>query len=278
MSLNCVNCGGNINATSLTKYIICEYCGSRNSNFLINVKNSINTIENNISSDEFDSLNNEYNFKDYESTIILAKKILDKNQNSWIALTYLAISEFWMGTDDFSHLDRVKKYITKAKIISDNNEIVLDTANQISNNCVILGVKNKYYGEELKSAIYAFNSAVEISTLDETSQKILEEYIKEAYFYQKDILSKLLKKNKKDYEPPLVNINCLYDLFKLHQFEDMGEFLYLHLKILIEKSKSKSYYKELCTKLENIESTLIKMENKIVGKSIKFSIFGMSVS
>ena len=28
--------------------------------------------------------------------------------------------------------------------------------------------------------IYAFNSAVEISTLDETSQKILEEYIKEA--------------------------------------------------------------------------------------------------
>ena len=84
MSLNCVNCGGNINATSLTKYIICEYCGSRNSNFLINVKNSINTIENNISSDEFDSLNNEYNFKDYEFTADFEGEILKEIDNQYI--------------------------------------------------------------------------------------------------------------------------------------------------------------------------------------------------
>ena len=91
------------------------------------------------------------------------------------------------------------------------------------------------------------------------------------------MLSALLKKNKKDYEPPLVNINSLYDLFQLYQYNDLGEFLYLHLKILIDKSRSKSYHKELCNKLENVEGVLIKIENKVVGKRIKFSIFGMSI-
>jgi len=273
-SVNCLNCGAPISYSTTSKYIKCEYCKSLNSNF-----SSLDKIDELIKDTDFQNdyikeIQINHQLKDYSALKNVCEKILLESPNSWVALTYNAVSCFWLGYDDFIHLETVKRYLLKAKILSNNNELVVDTTNKIANDIILLGCKNSCKGDEFKKAIQAFNVSLEISQLDDETKNTLNKYLQSAFDYQKEKLSDLLQKNKVDYDPPYVSIQNLFEICRLSNVKEHYEFYYLHLKIHLSKNKTKSYYTELFNTFQNIEKYLYEQKSDVVGKNITFNLFG----
>ncbi len=273
-SISCVNCGASLNSDTSAKYIKCEYCKSLNSNF-----SAFNNIEalltaSDTGDDVYKDLQLSYKLQDYPSVKGICEKLLGKTPNSWIALTYLSIAEFWLGYDDFDHLDRIHKYLEKAKLISNNNELPVDAANKIANNIIVLGAKNKTYGDDLKNAISAFKIAHKLSSIDAESEECLLKYVNQAFDYQKNNLDSLITKNKKDYDPPYISLMNVYELMCLSNRKDISEYFYLHSKIHLSKGQTKSYFNDLLKKTKDTESKLRTMGSDVVGKSLSFNFMG----
>lgn len=273
-TINCLNCDAPITIISNSKYIKCEYCKSLNSNFssLDNIDDLLKETDS--SENPINDILINYKLKDYNSLRKICQTILNNNPDSWVALIYNAVADFWLGYDDFSHLDAVKKSILKAKLLSKENELVIDTANKIANNIVLLGAKNDEYGEDFQNAIRAFYIAFDISLFDDDTKTTLYNYLHKSFIYQKNKLNDLLNKSKSDYDPPYISLQNLYEICKLTNTKEYYEYYYLHSKIHIKKCKSKSYYDDFMNNVKNIEKQLIEMKSDVVGKCITFNFLG----
>jgi len=273
-SISCINCGANLNVDTLSKYIKCDYCKTFNSNFSAFDKVDSLLVKTDKNEDVYKNLNLSFKLKDYSDVKKISNNILNENPNSWIALTYLSIAEFWLGYDDFKHLENLYGLIEKAKLLSNNNELVVDAANKIANDIIVFGTKNRFYGDEIKNALFAFKIARKMSTLDPESEECLKIYLLKAFEYQKNQLEKLLAKNKKDYDPPYISLTNIFEFGSFYNNKEILEYFYLHAKIHLEKGKSKSYYNELLNKLKNVEDILKSLNSEVIGKNISFSFFG----
>ncbi len=273
-SITCINCGANLNVDTLSKYVKCDYCKTFNSNFSAFDKVESLMIKTDKNVDVYKNLYLSFKLKDYPNVKKISNNILNENPNSWIALTYLSIAEFWLGYDDFKHLENLYDLIEKAKLLSDNNELVVDAANKIANNIVVLGTKNCIYGNEIKNALFAFKIARKMSILDPESEECLKKYLLKAFEYLKNQLNNLLEKNKKDYDPPYISLMNIFEFGSFYNNKEVLEYFYLHAKIHLEKGKSKSYYNELLNKLKKVEAILKSLNSDVIGKNISFSFFG----
>jgi hypothetical protein len=244
-SLNCLNCGAPLENDYSSKYIKCKYCKTINSNFTPIERIDDLLKDTNEPTDLIKSLQMSYKLKDYETMKTICMEILNKNHNSWVAFTYLAVSEFWLGYDDYRHIDKVKEIILKAKILSNENELVIDIADKIANNIILLASKNEVYGEEFQDAIYAINIAREISSLDTETIETLNKYLEESFIYQYNNLNSMLIRDKIDYDPPYISLQNIYELCLISNKLEFLEFFYLHAKVHLSNGKTKSYYNDL---------------------------------
>jgi hypothetical protein len=270
----CSNCGAPLNSSKNNRFVVCDYCTTANSNFSTFEDYSIVKKAKSKLPDEINDIMIAYKLKEYDDVKRLCLKILDSDPHEWMALTYLAISSFWLGKDDYSHLDDVKKKIDKAMMLSENNEFVFDASSKIANHIIAFCIKNKVYGEDFKIAITAFGQARELCELEQESLETINKYCITAYEYQMKKLEDIASKAKSDYDPPYVSIDNIGSIVDFTKDTIILENYYLHGMLHYEKNKTKSYASSLLTKLLGIEEVLRSKGSLIPGKRITFTMFG----
>jgi len=271
---DCANCGAPLNRNSSDKYITCDYCKAENANFSTFEELDLSKFSSTQGADIYKNLALAFKLNDFANVRTLSNSILSSDYSSWIAVTYLALSEFWLGFDDFSHVPVVLGHLEKARLLSDNNEFVVDAGAKIGNNLVLLGVKNDHFGTGLRNSVNAFIAAQSLIGIDGHAKEVLDAYVKKAYSFQLEKLSGLMEKGKADYDPPYLAVQLLFDLAKLVDSVEIFETFYLHGKVHSVKNFTKSYASDLAENLRVAEKRLQKAGSAMVGKSISFSIFG----
>jgi hypothetical protein len=260
--MECVSCGASVEITNeLDKYVKCSYCDTSNANF--KSFESISSIKDKYSEEDIDDELLDgivYNLQhqDYKEVNNLALKYKNKKPNSWIALTYLALSEFWLGTNDFNHLKKVFLNLNKAQEISNNSELVLDAFEKIANNTAILASKNKCYGPELESSVTAIEIIKDKKILGEAGEDVIKNYLEDAVNFIKDEAKSDISKDTKNFDIKTSRINVLYRIVKITENKEQRILFYLLSLIHINKNKTKSYIKELEKKNEEIKIELEK--------------------
>ena len=275
--MNCISCGATIDLNSTQKYVKCTYCGVSNANFTPFEIVDLHFDRTNIEPNDYEKLALLFKLKEYTKLKFLAESIIEKNPISWVGLVYLALADFWTGLDDFEHLASVSVSLDKARILSDNNEFVVDACSKISNDIIVCACKNEIYGDDLINALNAFQCALKICSIDESTKKNMLDYCERVFVYIEGKLQDLLSKNKKDYDPPLTMLNNLFALMEITKNLKYAEFCYLHCPFHIAKNSSKSYFNSMKEKFQSIEIVLKSNNSLIVGKSIKFNLFGKMI-
>lgn len=267
--MNCINCGADLNINTHDEYVRCEYCETIIGNYTP-FENIEFVIDKSSDRDAriVESLLLSFKIRDYEDVLKSSRQILHNYPNSWLALTYQAIALFWLGYDNFTHLDDVLKSLNKARVLSNNDDFVLQAINVIANDLVIVASKNEIYGEDLENSLYAFFIVSSLTSVKAESKQIMLNYCQKAFMRYQNNSENLIKRDKKGYDPPITGLNNIYSMACLLDSQEMYEYFYLHGKFHLSKNKSKSYYSALQDKIIQTERILNEKKSSVVGKII----------
>jgi len=279
-TLSCVNCGASLSIKNNNKYIKCEYCNTPNANFTAYESIDLNKI-NDGSKDKkgLEKLALCFKLKDYFALKNNSEEFLKKHPGSWIAMTYLAIGEFWTGFDDFKHLNRVKGLFTNAIDLSNRSEFVLDAKNRIENNSIVIATKSKVYGQDLINSLKIFENFLNEENIKNENKKIVGEYCKKAFEKYKTDLDKIYSSTSSTYDPPVTAVKNLYDIAIITDNEEISLYFYTQVTHHIRQNETKSYINELENK-KNIIEELLKSKNVNIPtvKSKKYSPVGCFIA
>jgi len=270
--MNCINCGADLDINIHDEYIRCEYCKTLVGNYAPFEKIEF-VLDKSSDRDAriVESLLLSFRIRDYEDILKSSQQMLNNYPDSWLALTYQAIALFWLGYDNFTHLDEVLKLLNKANILSNNNQFVLQAIDIIANDLVVIAAKNEIYGDDLENSLYAFFIMSSLTSVKADSKKIMLDYCQKAFLRYQNNFENLIKRDKNNYDPPITGLNNIYSMAYLLDNQDMYEYFYLHGKFHLSKNKSKSYYSDLQNKINRTEIVLNDKESPIVGKIINLN-------
>lgn len=280
--MKCINCGADLNIDSNEKFITCEYCGSNISNFTLFEKTNIVLEKSGIDNSEIKTDKQSIQIlalylknKNYHQVDHITDKVLEEHPNSWLALTYKAIALFWLGTEDFSHLESVNGILETAAELSDNNELVINIKEQIANDLVTIAVKKGKYGNDLIEALKALSISKElIPELNDSANNLINEFCFNSFAFLRDGINSKVKRDGKYFDVPVITLNNIYSLGMLIPDKEILEFFYLYAYWHLNKNQDKSYVNELKKKIISTESILKELDSNITGKRLYFSLFG----
>ena len=178
-----------------------------------------------------------------------------------------------LGYDNFEHLLEIKQVISKALILSDRNEFVIDTADQLANDTVLLACKNEPYGEDLQHTITAFSNALEIGQPNNSALKKLSKYCNDTSQSIIERQNSLLQRDKNQYEPSFRSLVTLENLMQYTDNKEHLEFLYIHSCYLYTKKQSKKTEEMIQVAYDKLKQN----RNTIITKKLRFTLFGKPV-
>lgn len=273
--MRCPNCGSNVKVDhDEQRYIDCSYCESSIGNFspFEKAKTLIANIDK--KDGDFDRVTSHFENQEYELLDELVSEILKKQPNNWVAMTYRAISLFWLGYDNFTHLNDVFKILEKAEKLSDKNELVVKTRDLLSNDIFLVACKNEKYGDDLKNTLFAFEQALLLGQPVKKNMDKMLAYCQAVASSTLTQVDRLIKRDKRDFNPPYSAVNTIFKLAKLTKKTELYEKFYLYGNLHKEKNKNKSYLPELKKNIDNATEFLEKEKSNILGKSITFGLIG----
>lgn len=267
--MNCIKCSADLHINTHDLYVRCECCGTIIGNYT-SFENIEFVLDKSSGRDVriVESLLLSFKIRDYEDVLKSSQQILHNYPDSWLALTYQAVALFWLGYDNFTHLNDVLKLLNKAKILSNNNEFVLQAIELIANDLVVIASKNEIYGEDLENSLYAFFIVSSLTSVKAESKQIMLDYCQKAFMRYQNNFENLIKRDKKNYDPPITGLNNIYSMACLLDSQEMYEYFYLHGKFHLSNNKSKSYYSDLQNKIYQTEKVLNEKKSPVVGKII----------
>lgn len=268
--MKCISCGANQTPNDNSGQIKCDYCGSYspNESFLFLKLKQKEPQDTSINFEEL---------SEHENYSVLREKCLksiSESPNYWNAYIYLAISEFWLGTNDFKHIEIVFKNFRKSYNIS-KNENILEYINTYAESTISLASHNKHFGEELTNSLNTFRY------IDSLNIQLSEDVKEQRIEYCKSAINRFVEnidnglKIKKDKFDITYNIlrDFYYSLAYMTELKYYEKF-YLIAKFHLTKNKSKSYVTELNGFINNIQDVLKQDSSTIKGKNITFNMFG----
>ena len=256
----CPSCGANIDLSPQSKYVTCDFCQSKVANFksFENVEDLLKKCDDNIEVQHLEQISLSMKLHDYKSVLKSADALVAISPKSWAGYTYKGIANFWLGTDNFSHMRNVLIPLEKAKTLSENNEFVIDALDLVSNNLVIEAVKNEPYGTSFDNACNAINAAKELNGLSEESKKNIEEYFDKFYEFSVKTIKGNLKQKNKDYVPMKNLVHSLGVISFISSQNRIGELFYLTSAIFVDKNETNSFSKSFIIKNKKIKEFLKK--------------------
>jgi len=256
------------------RYIKCQYCGTVVGNFSPFEKADFLVSSTKIKSKEAAILRIivlSYKSKDYEELLDNCNKALIDAPDLWFAMTYKAIAMFWLGCDDYEHLDSVRKTLERALILSDNNEFVLHASDSIANSMVVLASKHDISGIELETALRVFVAAQGMGKLHTETIEKMNDFLQRAYLRIKKDINAMVEREGKNMDIPWTTMSRLLEISHLsNENNDILNDCWLFGNWQYEKNKNKSWAKSLLAELEKIRIKLEKSGSDIVNKRITF--------
>lgn len=285
--MKCINCGADLKIDSNEKFINCEYCGSTIANFalfektnIVLEKSGINDLKVNTGVQSIQILALYLKNKNYCQVNSITDKVLEEHPDSWLALAYKAIALFWLGTEDFSHLESVKGILETAVELSNNNELAINIKEQIANDLVTIAVKKDEYGNDLIEAIKALLISKElIPKLNDNAYNLRNKFCYNSFIFLKNYINDKVKRDRKYFDVPVISLDNIYFLGILTRNKEILEYFYLYANWHLNKNQGKSYINKLQDKITATESILKELNSNIIGKRLSFSLFGnLSIS
>jgi len=276
--MECVNCGGSLDFDNNSKYIKCKYCRTLNSNFQpLGSLDEFKVMLNDIGIDENELVNtiNLFDDKDYDGLLSYTDRILRDKPTAWFPLIYRSVSLFWLGYDNFNHIDSIFTTINKSIERSKRNELAIDIKDKLVNDIIVLACKNEHYGEDLRISLDVMLKTINEGDIiqQETIDK-MNEYCTEAYNKILSHFENIILRDKKEFDPPYLALKNLYKISKITKQITYGEKFYLYSKFHLTKNKNKSYANELNEYITEVTNFLNSQESQVVGKNLTFDFFG----
>ena len=275
-SLNCPNCGAPVPSTSSGLFLVCSHCKSTVGNLAIYGKNRTDTACFSIEehSGEVDQLSLMCVLGDWNGLLDVSNQILTTDPNSVAARCYKALAIFWLGDNEFSHLDIVNKLLCQAKTYAPDDPLVASISDVLANDIMVTAIRNENYGSEFTNAVYALTLANKIGKPSSSVSTQVVSYIQGAV----DRLSKEfwmdLRRQKRNYDPPYRSIQLLYQCGWLINNTGCLEYFWLFGSLHAGKNTSKSYSPDLAQQLEITKQMLISKQSEKIQKQIGFDFFG----
>lgn len=267
--MKCQNCSGDLQISVTENFLKCNHCGTYSvNNLLLNDRMNKNFGD---EVNEFEILNLH---EDYKTLKDISYDRIRANPKNWLAYFYYAISEYWLGKNDFKHIETVFSHFDKSFQLS-NNEIVIENKDAFANCAVSLATNNKQYGEELSQSLDLFdfinNKGFELT------KDIKEQQVKFCHNAIEQIISNIDKEliiKKMNFDITYINLKNLFRLSKFTKSLNHFEKFYLVSRFHLLKHRTKSYYKEIESNINEASIFLKSNNSNILNKSISFNFFG----
>jgi tetratricopeptide (TPR) repeat protein len=261
--MDCPNCGNSLDISSDIEYVKCEYCRSvvavmSHTSELLSMtalsempEGSQKQIKALLATANIDLENG-----DYEEAYTAYEKVLSDQPSIWEAMVNQAICIFWMGRKDMKHMRKVNALLKKADMLSDKNGIIKRTRRDIAHNLAVIGSSAEMYGDQILWSLECFKISQSLVNSNEKRDQLIQNYSTECLDRIIDNLSRDMLKKKKNYDPPMSDINILFEFSGLVK-EEAREFIKLALvlaKYKLEKYKKNKQNEEVRLCYEKAEA------------------------
>lgn len=267
--MKCPNCGGQQSPSIKENFFKCNHCGTISANKLF--LNNLMCANFGESVNEFEILNAH---EDYLTLKDVSYNKIKNNPQSWLAYFYYAIAEYWLGKNDFKHLNNVLNHLNKAFQLS-NNQIVLDYKLALINSAISLASCNKPYGEELTHSLSVFEFAE--NEVFDVDKEILVQKIKYCNLAIEKLISSIdseIVNKKNNFDITYINLKNIFRLAKYTSSVNHYEKFYLFAKFHLAKNKNKTYFKEIESDINFTSKLLSDKNSSVLGKNMMFNFFG----
>jgi tetratricopeptide (TPR) repeat protein len=158
MKLDCPNCGGPVDPTAGERYTNCSYCKSSVAVVSlykvdkIEFKQTSNlTPEQKEQLGNFIKLANRYHeIDDYENAYKCAKKMLEIDSANEDAYLNMALSVYFLNSDNIEKLEMVYKIIKQAESLNGPSDKIFDTSEKLSFNIALKGSSLEQWDQTIK--------------------------------------------------------------------------------------------------------------------------------
>ena len=202
--MKCISCGAGLDGCVLGSLVKCDFCGTSNA-FIpkVTYQNSDSAATLGDSDQKvFHGILNDIDTGEYEDARAALEDLIEKNPSSWQIHTNLAICKFALGTDDFAHLPEVIKHLRKAMTFSSDQDETSAYIRSIAFNVAqVSNLKNRY-GQSLFNCIVALEKTKELVPDFPDRDKLIDEFVAKNQESLTRDLTTLLKREKKNFDPP----------------------------------------------------------------------------
>lgn len=214
--MECINCGGTINSIVAGQVVKCVYCGTSCA-WLPTVK--AKSTEQTPLSSEMEKLlmvaQMDIDAKRYQTASKTLNRAIELDPTCWQAYANLAISTFWLGCADYSHLNEVTALIGKAAQLSDEADFISGVSRAVSYNIAqLVNIKNPA-GDLLFHSVNALKVSKFLVPDFHERDEIIDQFIsRQVELISKRFLAQL-NRNKKEVDPPKSELLLLGKMLQL---------------------------------------------------------------
>lgn len=227
--MECINCGATINSQMAGQVVKCEYCGTTSA--WIPTIRKIDTGRHDQTSELGKLLlvaQMDIDAKRYESATKTLNRAIEIDPTCWHVYANLAISTFWLGDADYSHLIEVIDFIKKAAELTDEVDVLSGVSRAISYNIAqLVNIKNPA-GELLFRSVGALKTSKDLVPKFLERDEIIDKFVsRQSYLLSKRFMTQLCR-DKKETDLPksdLVLYGTLLELTSTPQIESQRDFI-----------------------------------------------------
>lgn len=219
--MDCPNCGTNLDISSGNEYVKCQYCRSVIA-VMVHTTELLSDAIGSLSEDNKTTIKQllklgsiEMDGQDYQKAYATFERILNLHPFAWEAMINQAICVFWLGREDMGHLDEVNALLTKAEKLSNSNPSVVRARKDIAYNLALLASTKERLGENINWSIACFKISKSIILTVPERDTLIVQYANSLHSEINRRLENGVMRDKKEFDPPLTELNTLFDLIIL---------------------------------------------------------------
>jgi hypothetical protein len=270
--MKCINCGATIEGTISGTLSKCDYCGTTNAFVIRTLFDETGSTQDEITANQkkFQQILNDIDAGEYEDAYDSLVDFSLTHDDNWQVHANLALCKFWLGDDSFYHLTDVVKHLKKALNSHTTGIEVQPFVKAISYNVAQISVLKNRFGQALA---YVSNALEQMKILvpDYPERDILiSKFVNDNTDALLRDLWTLIKRDKKNFDPPNTLIETLVNLISLDPSANK-EATALAL-IAVEQKKQKP--QKITVQYEMLRSSYLKLSHKNEIPKIVYPMFG----
>jgi len=273
--MRCTNCGAAIRRPSDNAYFQCEYCNALVAKYDLSVAahpalppERLEPLTKLLGLAQMD-----VESQDYDAALDKSDRALELEPSAWEALLIKAVAAFWLGRDDFRHMRDVTRLLDRARELSREHPRVHDARKAIAFNVVSISVAKDRTGDHITNALESFAISRGLCTDLPPRDDMVREYSRACANELCSRLTRLMKNQKKQYEPAMNEIDTLRRLVDLLDDLDLCKFYRQHAHRYLERNRTRAHAPLLERQINDVHARIVAKEPAYLFKPLKLGLF-----